>query len=300
MSVDNFKPAVWSSAVLSNLNKNLVYAQDGIINTSYEGDISQYGDSVRINRLGRVTVADYDQATGLGDPEQLTSEQQTLLIDQQKSFNFMIGDIDGAQTRPKLMAEATQEAAYALADAADQHVAGLYTSAGKTIGSDAEPETVDATNAYDMLVDLSVLLSEKSTKTVEGTDITVGGVPTASRWVVVSPSFHGKLRKDSRFIHATSAGDEVIRNGEVGRAAGFRVLMSNNVPHHTGDGGTTTTSNDKIIAGHPMAWTYAEQINKTEAYRPDKFFSDALRGLHLYGAKVTRPEALAVLSVATA
>jgi len=52
-----------------------------------------------------------------------------------------------------------------------------------------------------------------------------------------------------------------------------------------------------IIAGHSMALTFAEQINKTEAYRPESSFSDAIKGLHLYGAKVVRPEALAVQDV---
>src|SRR5690606_41349313 len=78
-----------------------------------------------------------------------------------------------------------------------------------------------------------------------------------------------------------------------GRAAGFTILESNNVPFVSGD-----NPNYKVIAGSPIAWSYAEQISKVEAYRPERRFADAVKGLHLYGAKVVRPTALAVLSAA--
>lgn len=303
MSLDNFIPEVWSRDILSNLNKSLVYAQTGVVNRNYEGEIANAGDTVHINSIGRVSTRSYNPSTGLSDPDVLTSYQQTLTIDQQYEFNFMIGDIDAAQVNTAVMSEATSEAAYSLADRADQYVAAMYTSAGKTIGSDADPVTVvpgspssSERNVYEVLVDLSTKLSSTST---DANGITQGGIPTQDRWVIVDPQFYGLLRKDDRFVHADKSGStQTLRNGEVGEAAGFRVMQSDNVPTVAGDG-TNTFNNKKVIAGHRMAWTYAEQINKTEAYRPDKFFSDALRGLHVYGARVVRPEALAVLSVAT-
>ena len=54
------------------------------------------------------------------------------------------------------------------------------------------------------------------------------------------------------------------------------------------------------VAGVSMATTYAEQISKVEAFRPQKRFADALKGLHLYGCKVVRPELLVVASVKVA
>lgn len=310
MSLDSFIPEIWAQSILTNLNKKLVYAQPGVVNTDYEGDISQWGDTVRINALGRVSVRDYDPAIGLSDPDVLTSEQQTLLIDQQKEFNFMVGDIDSAQTKPKVMGEATREAAYALADVADQFVAGLYVSATKLIGGEdvdggADPAlTVVAndpaageTNVYELLVDLDTELSKTSTVTDARGTLTVGGPPRSGRWVIVDPAFYGLLRKENRFVHADKAGDNnTLRNGEVGTVGGLTVMVSDNIPTTVGDG-TTTQDTKKIIAGHSMAWSWAGQINKTEGYRPDKFFSDALRGLQVYGAKLVRPEALAVASV---
>lgn len=288
MAITNFIPELWSRRILANLNKAHVYTQAGVANRDYEGEIRGQGDTVHINALGRVNVRTYSQTVGLADPEQLTSTQQNLLIDQAKEFNFRIDDIDAAQASVALMADATREAAYALSDVADKFQAALYTGAhaDNLIGSDAAPSNVDATTAYDRLVDLGTRLDNKD-------------VPDSGRWAVLPPEFVGYLVRDERFIKTgTAQAEGRLANRVVGEAAGFTLLKSNNAPAVNGDG-TTTFDNRKVIAGHPMAWSFAEQITKTEAYRPDKFFADALRGLHVYGGKVVRPEALAVLSYAS-
>jgi uncharacterized protein YmfQ (DUF2313 family) len=105
--------------------------------------------------------------------------------------------------------------------------------------------------------------------------------------VVITPDLHGCLLRDSRFVKANEAGtDTGLRNGMVGRAAGFDILLSNNAPNTTG-------SEFATIAGNNTAITFADQISKTEAYRPQSSFSDAVKGLALYGAKVIRPDSLA-------
>ena len=53
-------------------------------------------------------------------------------------------------------------------------------------------------------------------------------------------------------------------------------------------------------AGSSIATSYAQQILELEAYRPEKRFADALKGLHIHGEKVVRAEALVVASVKTA
>ena len=77
-------------------------------------------------------------------------------------------------------------------------------------------------------------------------------------------------------------------NGEAGEAAGFTILKSNNVPNTAG-------SAYRIIAGHRIATTYAEQVLDVQAYRPEQLFGDAVKGLHVYGAKVVRDTSLACL-----
>lgn len=109
--------------------------------------------------------------------------------------------------------------------------------------------------------------------------------------MIVPPWYHGLLLKDDRFVKAgTAMTDRVLRNGEIGEAAGLRVLVSNNVPS------ATSTTVFRILAGYAGAISVAEQISKVEAYTPEKRFADAIKGLHLYGAKVVRPTGLALLT----
>ena len=280
MAVTNFIPQIWSARLLENLRNTLVYGQASVINRDYEGEIREAGDTVKINAIGPITVVDYDKYTDLPAPQQLTGSQVILQITQAKAFHFEIDDIDRAQTKPDLMDAAMREAAYALADAADQYIASLYTDADPAnfLGDDTTPVAIATPEeAYDALVELNVKLNQRN-------------IPRTGRFVIVPPWFTGMLLRDNRFVGTgTSQAEDRLANGQVGRAAGFTILESNNVPVVDGD-------KFKIIAGHSMAWSYAEQINKVEAYRPERRFGDAVKGLHLYGAKVIRPEALAVLT----
>lgn len=281
MTLNNFIPAIWSANLLSNLNKAHVYAQDGVVNRDYEGEIAAAGDRVKINSIGRVTIGNYVKNTPMGEPETLTDAQRELVIDQQKFFHFQIDDIDKAQQKPKVMPEAMREAGFGLSDVADQFLASFHTGAdaANLIGNDTTPTAITApSDAYEFLVDLDVLLDEQD-------------VPSDGRTAVVPSWFHGLLRKDDRFVKVgTPTSDQVLRNGMVGEAANFRVLKSNNTPNTAG-------AKYKVQAFSRLALSYAEQIVETEAYRPEKRFGDALKGLHVYGGKLVRPKALSVLTV---
>lgn len=278
-AIDNFIPQIWSAELLVSLKKSLVYGQEGVVNRDYQGEITGYGDTVKINSIGAITIGDYTKNQDMNAPETLSGAQTTLVIDQAKYFNFQVDDIDKAQQNPKVMQQAMIEAAYALRNAADQYIASrMYQGAlsSALIGDDTTPVVPTKNDAYEYLVDLSTKLDEHD-------------VPEEGRWVILPPWFYGLLEKDARFTHATAAGDDVIRNGVIGRAAGFTVMKSNNVPNTDGQ-------KYKIIAGHRIAFSYAEQINDVEAYRPERRFADAVKGLHLYGGKLVRPEGIAVLT----
>lgn len=279
MSVTNFIPTIWSARLLAHLDKAHVYA--ALVNRDYEGEIKNYGDTVKINQIGDVTIKDYVRGTDIADPDDLSGDQTTLTIDQAKYFNFAIDDVDAAQVNPKLMDAAMQRAAYAMNDTTDTFLANLmYVSAsnnGTNLGTDETPIVPTKDTAYDYLVDLATDLTEKN-------------VPSVGRWVVVPAWYHGLLLKDQRFVgNGTDYNKALIEGGEVGVAAGFAVHLSNNVPNTSG-------AKYKIIAGTNAGATFAEQILKTEAYRPEKRFSDAVKGLHVYGAKVTQPKCLSVLT----
>jgi len=278
-TLENFIPTLWSGELLVSLKKSLVYGQEGIVNRDYQGEITAYGDTVKINSIGNVTVGDYAKNIDIGSPQTLTDAQRTLIIDQSKYFNFQVDAIDAAQQNPKVMAQAMREAAYALRNTADTFIASNMATnalAANTIGDDVTAIVPTQETAYDYLVDLSVLLDESD-------------VPEEGRFVIIPAWYHGMMLKDARFTHATALGDDVIRNGVVGRAAGFTILKSNNAPNTAG-------AFYKIVAGHAMATSFAEQVNDVEAFRPEQRFADAVKGLHLYGSKVVRPEALAVLT----
>lgn len=278
MAFSNFIPEIWSARLLDHLNKVHVYAN--LMNRDYEGEIKAYGDTVHINQISDITVTDYDGTDFASKPQELDSAEQTLVIDQAKAFNFQIKDIDNAQSNPKLMDAAMQRAAYNMNDKIDQHLGTLLAAAcasGNVLYDDAGAVVPTSANAYDYLVDLSVLLSEAN-------------VPMMGRWVVVPPWFHGLLLKDDRFVgNGTDFNQAVLQNGMVGSAAGLSVHVSNNVPNTSG-------AKYKIIAGTNAAGSLAEQLVALEAYRRENNFSDAVKGLHVYGAKVLQGSALAVMS----
>jgi hypothetical protein len=354
MAITYFQPEVWAAALLGVLDKSLVFAGSPCVNRDYEGEISAYGDTVRITSISDPTISTYTKDTNLSAAEALTDAQQLLYIDQAKSFNFQIDDIDKAQVRNNgaLLDEAARRAGFGLRDKADQFVAAKMTgSAGNTLGV---VDATTATNVYDALI------------VPAGVKLDEANVPEEDRWMVLDPATFGKLRLDGRFIKVNESGDNrALRNGYVGEAGGFRLYKSNNAPaaarsisgtvtvattaatltHATAGtfsqadvgltvAGTRITGGSKIasvnadgtvatmdtagasagtttdivlsgaqkvaVAGSSIATSFAEQIVEVEAYRPELRFGDALKGLHVYGAKVTRATGLVVAAVKTA
>jgi N4-gp56 family major capsid protein len=272
MAITNMLPSVWAARILAKLEKTLVFAQPGVVNRDYEGDIRADGDRVHVHSFNDLTIGNYVKNSTVITYEQLTDTRVTLLIDQSKYFAFKVDDIDEAQMRPKLIDAAADRAAYQLAETADRYVSGLYTGASSaTPDNTIETTQFTASNVYDKFVDLGVLMDSVN-------------LPAEGRYAVIPPWVAGLLQKNTTFLNAQS---ETVLNGEVGQVAGIRLLKSNNV--------TTTGSAPvvyHIMAGVPGALTYAEQIVNVEGLRLEGSFADAVRGLHLYGAKVLDPAQL--------
>lgn len=284
MAVDLFSPDVWAAELLVRLQEMYVLADPAAsVNTDYQGEINQGGDTVHIGSLGRPTIGTYVKNVTAVDPQTLNTTDQTLLIDQSKFFAFEVDDVDAAQVRDngRLMTQAAEQAGDGLMEVADTFLGTIMTAGAGTILAPQAATTAAA--AYSILVKLKVALDRSNT-------------PTLGRWVAVSPEFHGLLLSDERFTSADRYGSAgVVTNGSVGRALGFDIKVSTNLPG--GTAGVSPAVSSFIIAGHRVATTWAEQIRQVEAYRVQTSFSDALKGLHLYGAKVVRPEALAVVDV---
>jgi len=284
MAINNFIPTIWAARVLENLQNAHVYAQPAVCNRDYEGDIREAGDTVRINTLGPVTVRPYIKNANMAAVQELTDASQILTISQANYFNFQIDDVDKAQTKPKVMDLAMRNAAWALAETADAWIAAMMWAAvpaGSTQGAVGAGLNVGfgvgETAPYTALLNAAIDLDENN-------------VPRMGRWAIVPPWFHGYLLMDDRFVGTGAAeADGRAVNGFVGRAAGFDIFMSNNVPFVAGP------LEFKVLCGTNYATAYAEQINSVEAYRPELRFADAVKGLHLFGARVVYPEALALI-----
>lgn len=281
MAIANFIPEIWSAALLKALRNQLVYAQTGVINRDYEGEIARAGDTVHITSFADPDVRAYTR-NGSITWDLLSDAQQTLTIDQAKYFAFKVDDIDKRQALPGFVEETSTGAAYNLSADADSFVATTIAAgvdAGNALGATSVAAATPGT-AYDLLVELRTKLTKTNT-------------PTAGRWVVVPPELYAVLLKDDRFIRLDTSGTtEGLRNAVVGRAAGFDIIEANTVPE--ADGAFT------VLAGHGIATTYAEQILSTEALRLETTFGDGIRGLHVYGARVVRPKNLASATVTIA
>lgn len=264
MAVTSFIPELWAARLLDNLEK--AHVATAFVNRDYEGEIKQMGDRVHINSVGEITIGDYVKNADIDDPEQLSTEDQELIIDQAKYFNFQVDDVDRAQMAGEIMDKAMHNAAYGIADVVDTKI-----FADMAAGAGTKLKSVELTkdNAYVQIVAMRTALNKKN-------------APKTGRKLGVSSDVTGLLLQDDRFVKATESANERLENGFVGRVAGFDVYESENVPA------------GQMIGAVPMATSFAEQIVETEAYRPEKRFADAVKGLDVYGIKVVKGDAIVV------
>lgn len=124
-------------------------------------------------------------------------------------------------------------------------------------------------------------------------------VDDENRWVVVDPVFVEMLEdEDSKLLNADWGGNGQLLSGDASKLLrGLKVYKSNNLPTF-GTGPETAASVGSrtnfgvITAGHMGAVATAQQLAKTETFRSQTEFKDVVRGMHLYGRKILRPESL--------
>jgi len=293
-----FLPKIYSKKVLNFFRKASVV--EAITNTDYAGEISAFGDSVRIIKEPVISVSDYTRGSDTTQTK-LTDQELTLVVDSAKAFKFIVDDIETNMSHVNFKEVATSSAAYALRDSYDAAViasmfSGVSTSSpDHALGADAAAATqtmgqhqggsnsIDllgsdgtGTDPLDVMSFMAKLLDEQS-------------VPEEGRWFVAPPSFYNELAQSGSKLLSVdfNAGQGSIRNGLVssGKLRGFDMYKSNNVA-------AASTATGKILAGHISSTATAQTIISTEVLRDPTSFGDIVRGLHVYGAKVLRPEAL--------
>jgi len=272
--ITNFIPEIWSTLINKSLEKQLVYGS--CTSSVFEGQIKSAGQVLHISEIGEVTVNPYIAGTTTLTYENLQDAGQNLTISESKSFSFKIDDVNKFQSNAELLKPATEKATLAIADTIDSFISGLYTDAGLLtgLGTEAVPLELNSGNVDTFIIKCGRLLSENN-------------VPAEGRFIILPPWMIEKLTL-GKIITSTDNTD-IQNNGSIVRFAGFDVKMSNNVA-------VTSSDHYRIIAGHNSAIAYAGQASEVEALRLEGSFSDAIRGLYLYGAKVINPDRLCCIT----
>lgn len=272
MSYNNFIPTVWSANLQREREKAIVAAK--LCNREFEGEIKDVGDTVKILGITRPSIFTYTRGTDLNAPEDLADQSTILTVDQADAFNFLVDDLDKRQAKGNFMSAEQSEAGAGLAEKIDQFIYGKYTDAGKTITQ----ASLTSANVISTITAASKALWENN-------------VPQNEEiYLEITPAVHEKLVL-ARILKDTD-NSSLLDTGFVGKIGSFKVYMSNLIYQNAGV--------HYCIARTKKAISIAEQFAKTEAYRPEKRFADAVKGLQIYGAKVTRPKELVCLALTPA
>jgi len=271
MSLTNFISTVWSETLLSQMDKKYIAVAN--CNREFEGEIKNRGDRVKICGIGDINIFDYTKNTDFETgAQELSDGVKTMRIDQAKAFNFQIDDIDRAQSEPRLMDAAVKNAAAALANTADQYIFSLCAFAGSNIEA-----TANVDNILGLIIDARTKLLENNV--YDPGDIVVE----------VSPAIGALILKSKINV---SNNDTALEAGCIGYVAGCKVYVSNNV--------VVAENVHKCVARSKRAIAFAEQLSEIDAYRPERRFADAVKGLHLYGAQVIYPTEMVRLDLTVA
>ena len=276
----NWLPAIYSQKVQKFFRTASVV--EDITNTDYAGEIENYGDTVNIIKEPTISVSSYTRG-GQINIQNLADDQLQLVVDQANAFAFKVDDIEERQAHVNWEALATSSGAYALKDSYDENViAAMVSGAGTTVGSDGSgTDTGFGTSETDPTDILA-----NAAKRLHAAD-----VPTDNRWFLGTPEFYEQLGQASaKLMDASVTGDGTspLRNGSVlnGLVNGFKLYMTNNFA------ASSTSNYYKVLYGHMSSTATANAIAKTEVVRDPDSFADIVRGLHVFGRKVLRSEAL--------
>ena len=293
----NFIPTIWSGKMIEKFYDATVLA--AICNSDYEGEISNQGDKVIIRTKPTITINDYEAEQALV-VERPSSNIVELLIDKGKYFNTILDDVmevqadlnqlsmwaDDASEQMKINIDtAVLASMLGQAAAENQGATAGRLSANIDLGATGAPVALvarpDGTNTevIDLLVGLGQTLDEQN-------------IPENGRWVVL-PAWVCAMIKRSELRDASLTGDSIsmARNGRLGMIDRFTIYMSNLLPSDVGGG--LAAGETAVYAGHSHGHTFASQLSKVETLRGESTFGTYLRGLQVYGHKVTDGTALA-------
>ena len=312
----SFIPTLWSGKLLAKFYQNTMLSE--IMNTDYEGELKNKGDTIRIRTAPSITINDYTGAGSTLATEVPVPIFQDMQVNKAKYFSVQTNDVLAQQADMDLMNMFTEDAAKQLKIAIEDEVffnafvtngpaaanagdAAGAISASYNLGTDAAPVVVTnaAAGLLNTILAMSAALDEQN-------------VPEDGRFLVISP-FDRQILMQTNIAQAYFTGDSssIIRTGKIGMLDRFTVYVSNLLPKGaqnkalvsglaaTSSGATNTSAARRtMVAGTKHACSFAMTISKTEPLRNQTDFGDIVRGLAVYGRKVVKNEALIVAKVA--
>jgi hypothetical protein len=313
----SFIPTLWSGKLLAKFYQNTMLSE--IMNTDYEGELKNKGDTIRIRTAPSITINDYTGAGSTLATEVPVPIFQDMQVNKAKYFSVQTNDVLAQQADMDLMNMFTEDAAKQLKIAIEDEVffntfvtngpaaanAGATAgaiSANYNLGTDLAPVAVSGAASAGLLntiLAMSAALDEQN-------------VPEDGRFLVISP-FDRQILMQTNIAQAYFTGDSssIIRTGKIGMLDRFTVYVSNLLPKGAAakalvpglsatSGGATLASalaRRTMVAGTKHACSFAMTISKTEPLRNQTDFGDIVRGLAVYGRKVVKNEALIVAKV---
>lgn len=282
MSVTHFIQTIWSKKIQDDLEEKCKLVQD--CTRKYEGDC-QYASTVKILAVGDPTIGNY---TGKDiNIEEMTDSSQDLKIDVQKYFAFEVKDVDKAQSVPGLPEKYQQKSMNKLALAREKFIGALVAGKAQSTADEEAKNTnykegattvVVATNKTRAAIKAAI---DDAIITLRENNFDDAGV------VELDPRDY-KIFKDE-LIELKTANDELIKRGVVGMYDNYEVKSTNNV-YRDGDYVYCIVRSKDAVA-------FAGQINEVEAGRMEKRFSDYVRGLDTYGAKIIAQDEIVCVKI---
>jgi hypothetical protein len=293
----NLPNGYWSPVIYSKkaqLQFRKISVVQAITNTDYYGEINEMGDTVNVIKEPTIVVSSYARGQNL-DVQDLIDTQLTMVVDQGNYFAFAVDDIERRQSHINWESMAADQGAYRLRDGFDTNVLSYIKTnivTAQTVGTTGTPVKVNHDGTYTLGTEMTpVMVLNRMARFLDANN-----VPHENRWVVVDPFFLELLRDDrSVLVNDYYVTKGVINNGLVTNqpVQGFKLYMSNNLPYvGTGPSATSGTNYGYILGGHISAVATAEQIKNSEKIRSERTFADIVRGLHIFGRKLLRSEAL--------
>lgn len=283
MAVTHFIQTIWSKKIQDDLEEKCKLVQD--CTREYEGDC-KYAQTVKILAVGDPVIHNYTGKNPINYDE-MTDDSQDLVIDIQKAFHFRVNDVDKAQSVPGLPEKYQQKSMKALALAREKFIGALVAGKALSTADEEAGKTTYKTGAATIITaesnsqaDIKEAIDE-AIITLREKNFDDSGI------VEIDPRTYKTFKNE--LIELKTANDELIKRGVVGEYDGYEVKSTNNVYRDE--------SHVYCIVRSNKAIAFAGQINEVEAGRMESYFSDYVRGLDTYGARIIAQDEIVCVKI---